>query len=143
MFDTFEGNPVEDELFDIQNGFNSEEFLKRAVYYNTSEEIVLKRMDYPEKCIVRKGYFPSTIPDKEEKYVFVAIGCGLYAPTIAGLEYFYPRLEKGGFIMVGEYYRDGAWKGSRQAVKDYEREEKGLIKIPMADMRGSVLITKK
>ena len=60
-------------LFDTFNGFcstrdtvNTEDL---EVFKDTSVQYVLSRMEHPEKCIVKKGYFPDTTDGVDEKFV--------------------------------------------------------------------------
>ena len=48
------------------------------------------------------GRFPETataVP-ADERFAFVQIDCDLYAPTLATLEFFYPRLAPRGLVVV-------------------------------------------
>lgn len=97
LFDTFEGfdkNDIEEEkkhnvsgeLQDVmENGFK-----------DTSVEYVLKRMKNRDKCKVFKGYFPDTAKDVSGEFCFVSLDTDLYKPTKDGLEFFYPKLVRGG-----------------------------------------------
>ena len=57
----------------------------------------------------RTGYFSNTT----EQVVM-----DLYAPTLAGLEFFYPRLVKGGILLIHDYFSK-AFYGVKDAVKEY------------------------
>ncbi len=59
--------------------------------------------DFPEVQICA-GWIPpvlSTLPDRE--WAFVHLDVTLYEPTLAALEYFYPRLNQGGAILCDDY----------------------------------------
>lgn len=114
-------------LFDTFCGFDARD--KDAVqgrtatlleYYNTrsNAEDVLGRMFYPESCVVKEGYFPESLKGLEDRFAFVHIDCDLYKPITAGLEYFYPRLNKGGYIVVHDYY-SLSYPQAKQAVRDF------------------------
>lgn len=137
LFDTFEGFAAEDisaeEKVDV--GAQAGQFCE------TSVETVIKRMNNIGKIELHKGYFPSTIPDKEIVYSFVSIDCDLYAPAKAGLEYFYPRLSVGGYIMLHDY--NGFFEnGISKAVRDYEILNGHLCKVPIPDEAGTIVIAK-
>jgi O-methyltransferase len=55
---------------------------------------------------------------------------------MAGLQYFYPRMERGGFILVHDF---NAWLGARGAVMEFF-SGKPELPIPMPDKSGSALI---
>ena len=63
----------------------------------------------------------------------------LYKPTLAGLEYFYPRLAKGGVILIHDFNHN--WDGVRKAVDEF-RKNNDIIISEVADMQGSLMILK-
>ncbi len=137
LFDTFEGFAAADispeEISDV--GARAGQFCE------TSVETVIKKMNGNGKIELHKGYFPSTIPDKEIVYSFVSIDCDLYAPAKAGLEYFYPRLSQGGYIMLHDY--NGFFgNGISKAVRDYEALNGHLCKVPLPDEAGTIVLAK-
>ena len=112
-------------------------------FKNTNLELVMGKMTYPEQCVIRKGYFPDTIPEEELEFAFVSLDCDLYEPILAGLRYFYPRLKKGGYIMIHDYNQTAYLKGVKQAVIDFESEVGEIIpKVPITDICGSLVLCK-
>src|SRR5687768_9779685 len=93
LFDTFTGFDEKDISREIKQGYSAGD----QDFSNTSISIVLNKMLYPKKCIIKKGYFPDTAAGLEEKFCFVSIDTDLYEPVLAGLQYFYPRLTAGGY----------------------------------------------
>lgn len=62
-------------------------------------------------------YHPGWIPRSfaglaERDYRFVHLDLDLYDPTLAALEYFYPRLARGGLVVCDDYN----WPGERKAI---------------------------
>ena len=100
-------------------------------------------MPYPHKCIIRKGLFPKTLAGLEnEKYAFVSIDVDLKESILAGLQYFYPRLNKGGYIFLHDY-NNYFLDGVKEAVRIYENEiGMRLMKVPYADEGGTLVICK-
>jgi len=129
LFDTFSGFDARDANFDKKAGFSEfgEGHLKM-----TSEDMVISKLPYPEKCVICKGYFPETIIGINEIFCFVNLDFDLYQPTLAGLEYFIPRMVKGGVILVHDYFSDG-YKGVEIAVRDYEAKSGKLKLLPIGD----------
>jgi O-methyltransferase len=135
-------------LFDTFNGFNHSDIEKDSVSFSTenqdfsdtSVELVLKRMKHPEMCVVKKGYFPETAADIDDSFCFVSIDADLFEPIIAGLNYFYPRLELNGFIFIHDF-NNKLYKGSREAVVKYCKEH-SIGFIPLPDDGGSAVIVK-
>lgn len=136
LFDTFEGFNKTDIATEVQQDFSSGE----QDFSNTSVEEVLQRMPFRDQCIIKKGYFPGSAAGLEEQFVFVSIDTDLYEPIYSGLNYFYPRLKKGGYIFVHDYNNDG-YKGAREAVEKFCAEQ-GVSKTPIPDSGGSVIIGK-
>ena len=117
-------------------------------FSDTSVDIVMERMPHPENCIIKKGYFPETAESLEdETFAFVSLDPDLYAPVLSGLEFFYPRLSKGGVIVVHDY-DNKQFEGVRRAVDEFENKMSGsgeepLCLVPLGDLHGSCVITKK
>ncbi len=90
LFDTFEGFDSKDIKADRMNGYT---LMNVGDYGDTSINMVLKRMPYADKIVIKKGYFPDTVEGLDERqFCFVNLDMDLYQPIKAGLEYFYPRL---------------------------------------------------
>jgi len=132
LFDTFEG-------FDQRN-FNKEHLsIIDADFSKTSVDMVLKKMKYPDNCIIKKGFFPQTaIGLESEEYIFVSIDADLYEPVYEGLKYFYPRLKKGGYIFVHDYNNISSYNGVKKAVKQYSKEH-NITYFPLSDYIGSAI----
>lgn len=137
LFDTFKGFDARDADYDMKVG------LRRRTpsdFTQTSEELVLSRMEHPENCIIRKGWFPETAEGIDEKFCFVSIDADLYKPILAGLEFFYPRLSHGGVIMIHDF-NNSEYAGAREAVTEFCRNNSvGYVCIP--DPCGSAVIAK-
>jgi len=87
-----------------------------------------------------RGKFPDTADQlpSEATYALVHIDCDLYAPIKAGLEYFYPRLVPGGFLIIHDY-SSLYWPGAEQAVDEFLADKPEFV-VPMPDISGSVVI---
>ena len=136
LFDTFEGFAETDIKSEVQNTFSSGE----QDFSNTSVKRVLSIMPFPGQCIIKEGYFPDTAKGLSEEFVFVNIDADLYEPIYNGLQYFYPRLNKGGYIFVHDYNND-AYKGAKEAVDKFCREN-DLNKLPLPDSCGTAVLMK-
>ena len=136
LFDTFEGF-AEENITDEEKEIG----IAQGTFGETSEQKVLSRLPHPEMGEVRKGLSPSTIPAQDVKLAFVSIDCDLYQPALDGLQYFYPRLQPGGYIMLHDYINT-YFPGIHKAVEDYEKSHGRLVKVPLADEAGTVVIQK-
>lgn len=138
-------------LFDTFDGFDERDIrVERQVsssraaahdFSNTRDRDVLARMPYEDQVVIRKGFFPETAQGLEERFALVSIDVDLYAPTLAGLEYFCPRLVKGGAILLHDY-NSLQFDGVRKAVEEYERRHGMLPLIPLSDLHGTAVITR-
>ncbi len=131
-------------LFDTFDGFDAKKDNVRLedlnAFKDTSVDIVLNKMVNPKNCLVYKGYFPDSARDVDTKFALVSLDCDLYEPIYAGLEFFYPKLSKGGYIFVhdfGSYH----YTGVKKAVLDYCKKS-GAVIFPLTDRGLSVVITK-
>jgi O-methyltransferase len=135
-------------LFDTFDGFDKAQLEKdKALFsavkdknFTSDEELVLTKMPYRERCFVKKGLFPSTTNDVNTDFVFVSIDADLYEPTLAGLQFFYPRLNSGGYIFIHDY-NNKDWPGVKKAVDQFVSEQK-INFVPITDANGTVIITK-
>lgn len=134
LFDTFEGFDGRDKHFKDNVLLNSPGFNDTCI----SE--VLAKMVSPQNVIIRKGYFPDTLNGLEDKFCLVSLDADLYLPILKGLEYFYPRLERGGYIFVHDF-DSISWPGVKLAVTEYCIQN-NISYVPILDRGGSVIITK-
>lgn len=133
LFDTFCGFDERDSKYEVEKGNFTEKWPE--VFKHTSCEEVKEYIGEELNTIYRVGYFPDTLQDYDmnEKFCLVSLDADMYNPTLAGLEYFYPRLVAGGYIMIHEYNAiilDGKpveqrLKGVREAVRDFEQKMGG------------------
>jgi O-methyltransferase len=137
LFDTFKGfddNDIENEKRMRGGGVDY------RIYPHTNIDIVLKKMKYKENCVIVKGYFPETVKDLEDTFAFVSIDADLFAPIYSGLTYFYPRLERGGYIFIHDYGTI-RYQGTKMAVKKY-CSENNISYFPLTDYAVSAVISK-
>jgi O-methyltransferase len=137
LFDTFEGFSAND----LSGG--AEQNHSKAVagdFQDTTIDLVLSRMTHPDRVSVRKGYFPETTNGLEDTFAFVSLDVDLYKPTVAGLNYFYPRLSPGGYIFVHDY-NNRRYRGVRSAVDEFSKAS-GAPVVPLPDMAGTAIISK-
>lgn len=136
LFDTFEGFSAKD--IDVESSKDLSD--GKQDFSNTTIEEVLAKMPNRKNCIIKKGYFPESLNDLEESYCFVSLDADLYKPIKDGLEYFYPRLEKGGYIFVHDYNND-LYPGSKLAVREF-CQKNNIPYFPITDSWGTVAISK-
>lgn len=128
LFDTFDGFDERDVAFEQKMGFSGP---VGGYFKMTSEEKVMSVLPYPEKAIMRKGYFPGTVEGIDDKFVFVNLDFDLYNPTLAGLEFFYPKMVHNGVILIHDFFND-TYKGVKVAVDEFCKKNR-IAYIPIAD----------
>lgn len=138
LFDTFEGFPEQDMIYEVEHDLMLNKVGKLA---NTSVEYVLSRMPHPETCVIRKGYFPDTaVGMEEERYAFVNIDVDLYRPILAGLEYFWPRMAENGYLFVHDYF-SFAYAGAKKAI-EYFADKNHIGFVPIGDAHSVAFVKK-
>ena len=137
LFDTFEGFDERDTS--VEASLN----VSRAAagdFGDTSVESVRNRLPHPEQAVFCPGFFPDSARElPEQTYAFVSMDVDLYAPTLAGLNYFLPRLSRGGMILLHDYNNE-RFRGAKKAVEEYESLHGCLSLVPLCDLHGSAVI---
>ncbi|MCK5847444.1 MAG: class I SAM-dependent methyltransferase [Bacteroidales bacterium] len=136
LFDTFEGFDNKD--LSIEN--SNDDKYNDSNFSDTKLDEVKAFIGINENTKYFKGYFPDTLTkDHGITYAFVNLDADLYAPTLAALKYFYPRLAIGGTIIIHDYNHN--WDGNRKAVDEFMQTINEII-IEVADWQGSAMIIK-
>jgi O-methyltransferase len=136
LFDTFEGFADEDLTSPAEQAQG-----RRWDFSDTSPQQVLSRISHPERVVMCPGYFPETIPREAVRYALVSLDADLYKPTLAGLDYFYPRLSPGGAILIHDY-ASRQFEGVGRAVDTYCSEH-DLWVLPLCDFHGSAVLLRQ
>ena len=108
LFDTFGGLP---------QSSTADKGVHREKQYLCSLESVQKYLENYKNVFFYSGLFPEsakTMP--ERRFSFVHLDVDLYDSTLAGLEYFYPRLIPGGVILSHDY---SILAGVKKAFADF------------------------
>jgi O-methyltransferase len=138
LFDTFEGFDKRDLEKEISNNFSKANSNKE--FSNTSVNLVLSKMPYPEKVIIKKGFFPESAIGVGDKFCLVSLDADLYDPIYNGLDFVYPNLTEGGYILIHDYNNE-TYKGAKKAVRDYCIKN-NINYVPIPDTSGTSIITK-
>ena len=127
LFDTFEGF----DKRDLANELNYSD-AKEGDYANTSVDEVMKKMRFPDKVMIHKGFFPETAEGIADKFCFVNLDLDLYEPTYAGLCFFEDKITEHGVILVHDYFARN-FKGPREAVDRFVKERPSTKIMPIGD----------
>jgi len=132
LFDTFEGFPEQD-LKPNQSDTR---------FDCTSVDLVLNKIGTSDNIYIRKGYVPDTFNGLEnEKFSFVLLDLDLYEPTVASLEFFYPRITTGGYLMVHDYNSPESNWACKRSLDEFMKDKLEKI-IEVADINGSAIFRK-
>lgn len=132
LFDSFEG--FADTAFAVESF--------QAAHRNTAVEKVLAIMPHPGSVTVKPGFFPESLEGLEERFCLVSLDVDFYRTTLDGLHYFWPRLEKGGYLLLHDW---GSPKlpGVAKALADYEAElGERIPSVPLCDVGGTIILCK-
>ncbi len=139
LFDTFDGFDANEALREKKSGNCSEAFI--SAYKQTNLGIVLERMPNIDMVYIKQGYFPDSLDGLEDKFAFVSIDVDFEQSIYNSLEYFYPRLNEGGYIFIHDY--NSHLSGVAKAVNNFEINNNiKMCKVPICDASGTLIITK-
>lgn len=130
LFDTFEGMPETDA---------EKDWHKKGDFSDTSRESVTAYVGHPDLCVVRQGFIPTTFAGLETAQIALAhIDVDIYKSIIDSLEFIWPRLSLGGFVIFDDYgFR--TCPGARAAVDDFFR---GRACAPLCLPTGQAVVFK-
>lgn len=136
LCDTYEGFDVDDLKDEKENNkgsFQVSRFLDKSFFAGTSVELVMSKMPNKEQIVIKKGYFPSTMANVDEKFAFVNLDMDLYIPMLEGLRYFWSKMSVGGCILLHDYFSED-FERVQDAVRDFEEEiGESVVKVPIGD----------
>jgi O-methyltransferase len=130
LFDTFEGLPEVSKE-------DSSKFYK-SMYAASFEEV----SNYVQHggiadVFIYKGYFPDTAgPIKNKRFSFVHLDADIYQSTKDAIEFFYPRMNRGGVMISHDYINA---QGVRKAFDDFFRDKPE----PLIEISGSQILVVK
>lgn len=132
-------------LFDSFEGFAEEANAAvsfQAAHRNTTIDKVLAIMPHPQSVTVKPGFFPESLEGLEERFCLASLDVDFYDTTLEGLRYFWPRLERGGYLMLHDW-GSPSLTGVAQALADYEAElGLHIPAMPLCDVGGTIVLCK-
>lgn len=138
LFDTFEGFRAEEARAEQAAGNMGKR--ETSAYTNTNIDRAMEIMPFPNQIIVKQGLFPESLDGFEDKFAFVSIDADFEQSIYDGLCYFYSRLENGGYIMLHDY--NSYLRGVKKAVDRFEKKQGRIVRVPIPDAGGSLVIEK-
>lgn len=133
-------------LLDTFAGFHSGDIQKQkhsGYFSDTDINSVKKLVGHDDICTYLMGRFPESITKElaARKFCFVSLDCDLYKPMKAGLEFFYPRLEPGGFLFIHDYFSP-YWKDECARALDEFCLREGKNPVLLPDKSGTAVLQK-
>lgn len=139
LFDTFAGFECGEAEAELHRSNCNEAFVE--AFKETSIQTVMEKMTAAEQVILRPGIFPDTAAGVEDRFALVSIDVDFEHSTLAGLEFFYPRLNPGGYLLIHDY--NSRLAGVAEAVMKFERKlGRSVAKVPLCDRSGTCVITR-
>ena len=132
LFDTFEGFPQEQLDVRIPAGDGR--------FRDTSAASVRARFASQAPIHMHIGRVPDTLQEvAEQRFAFVMLDLDLSAPTMASLEFFWPRMPHGAYLFVHDYHNpESNWAAKRVLAEFLSDKDEQLIDLP--DVWGSVTL---
>jgi hypothetical protein len=121
--DSFQGFPPPSTQDALEDGSFHERALQ-GVYSETSYETLCSRISalgYGQNMQILKGFFSDTLPQLSEmKFSIAHLDCDLYQSYLTCLEFVYPRLLPGGYMVFDEYdMAASVYPGARKAIDEF------------------------
>jgi O-methyltransferase len=120
LFDTFTGLPEVRADLDIH---------KAADFDDTSLEAVKRYLNNFGRVFFYPGFFPDTTRElgaTPVRFSFVHLDVDIYESTKAGLQFFYPRMVKGGVILSHDYRSLGC-PGVKKAFDEFFADKPEMV----------------
>ncbi len=114
MFDSYEGLS--------KPGDHDGEHWSEGVLSYSMEDLEKTFEEFEHKKFM-KGWIPTRFDEvKEKRFSFVHIDVDLFEPTLESIEFFYPRMNKGG-ILVCDDYMFATCPGATKAVDEFLKDK--------------------
>ncbi|MBV9272135.1 MAG: class I SAM-dependent methyltransferase, partial [Candidatus Eremiobacteraeota bacterium] len=97
---------------------------QEGVFADTSYEGLQARLTalgFEDRITLVRGYFQDTLRNFESRtFRVVHLDCDMFQSYMTCLEFFYPRLERGGFMLFDEYDLCGdVYPGAKKAIDSF------------------------
>lgn len=121
--DSFEGFPSPSSEDALEDG-SFHERTRLGVFHETSYEALSSRISalgYAQNIFLIKGFFSDTLPQlSNSTFRVVHLDCDLYQSYVTCVEFLYPRLVKGGYMVFDEYdFSESVYPGARKAIDEF------------------------
>jgi hypothetical protein len=134
VFDSFEGG-LSDKSPEDQNKLyveDTDSIAHQKKVFSSNLEAVQETLTEFSFVDLYEGWIPDRFNEIEDrKFSFVHIDVDLYQPTLDSLEFFFPRLDTDGVVVIDDY-GFSAFPGAKQATDEFlkRNEHQMLYEIP-------------
>ena len=132
-------------LFDSFAGFDSSAGAgeaMQAAHENTSIRQVLEVLPYPERAVVKPGFFPESLGGLEETFCLVSLDVDFESATLEGLRYFWRRLSPGGYLLLHDWGNPGLPGPATALARFCEELGQEIHSVPLPDLCGTLALCK-
>lgn len=130
LFDTFEGMPETSPIEDLH---------KKGDFSDTSLQAVKEFLSPSTRCVFRPSLIPQTFAGMENHQIaFAHIDVDIYHAILDSMEFIWPRLASGGFVVFDDY-GFATCPGARKAVDEFFRSRSS---VPLCLPTGQALVFK-
>lgn len=110
LLDTYEGSPVEQMTGDELERYGDRKKEQNARIYFECYDLAKSNFAAWPRALLVRGMIPDTLGDVgAEKIAYLSIDMNFVAPERAALEYFWPKMVRGGIVVFDDY----GWKDYR------------------------------
>lgn len=130
-------------LFDSFSGFSPEECPEGAfqeAHRNTSMEQVRQILPHPEQVCFHPGFFPASVGNFEGRFCLVSLDVDFGPSTLAGLRWFWPRLNPGGYLLLHDWGNPRLPQVARALNRFQEETGQTLPGVPLPDLGGTLVL---
>jgi Macrocin-O-methyltransferase (TylF) len=122
-FDSFEGFPEPADQDALPDGRHHVRAAKGFYSDTTYEEVndKVRQLGFKREITLVKGYFENTLSGwADHNFGVVHLDCDLYSSYMTCLNFFYPRMRPGGFIVFDEYdFSASTYPGAQKAIDSF------------------------
>ena len=149
LFDTYEGMSAPGERDISFDGKAASDLLRSADKHDSKSVWCAASLEEVREAVGSIGYETSkvhfikgcvedTLPESAPEHIAILrLDTDWYESTRHEMKHLFPRLSKGGVLIVDDY---GHWRGARQAIDEYIRENKLQILLHRIDDTGRCAI---
>jgi O-methyltransferase len=93
----------------------------------------VRALGYERQIRLVKGFFEETLPLLGDRFSLVHLDVDLYASYRTCLEFFYPRLLRGAYMVFDEYGESDVYPGAKRAIDEFLADKpEGIARFPEA-----------